>query len=174
MLNEKRVLILGSGGAGKTTFTQKFAAKTQLPVFHLDALHWKPNWTAPDKTSWHHQVQDLVAQEQWILDGSYSGTLDLRLPRAQLIIYLDIPNWRCVWNIVKRRIKYASYTGKTRPGMPPGCPETIFFSFLKWVWKYPKHDRPKVFEAIEKYKPAEARVIVFRSYAAMDRFLNRF
>ncbi|MBC7774990.1 MAG: AAA family ATPase [Phycisphaerae bacterium] len=172
MLNEKRILILGSGGSGKTTFTRKLAAKTQLPVYHLDALHWKPNWTAPNKAAWQYQVADLVQENSWIIDGSYFGTLNLRLPRAELIVFLDMPNWRCIWNILKRRVQYAQFRGKIRPGMPPECPETLYFSFLKWVWQYPRHDKPKVFEAIEKWKIPEANVLVFKSYEAMEKFLN--
>lgn len=172
MLNHSRILILGSGGSGKTTFARKLSDQTKLPVIHLDALHWKPNWIAPDKQSWQTQVAALVQQDTWILDGSYFGTLPLRLQRAQLIIYLDIPNWRCIWNIFKRRIQYASFRGKIRPGMPPGCPETIYFSFLKWVWTYPWKEKPKVFDSIKKLKSPGTQVLVFKSYQEMDHFLN--
>jgi len=172
MLKEKRILILGSGGSGKTTFARKLAAKTNLPLFHLDAIHWKPNWTAPNESEWQSQVAELVQQGSWIIDGSYFGTLNLRLPRAEMIIFLDIPNWRCIWNILKRRIQYAPFRGRTRPGMPPCCPETLYFSFLKWVWRYPKHDKPKVFHAIEKWKQSETKVLVFKKYEALENFLK--
>lgn len=167
----KRILILGSGGSGKTSLSRKLAAKTQIPLIHLDALYWKPGWKEPDKTEWQNRVMDLVAQDSWVIEGNYSGTLNLRLPPAEWIILLDIPNWRCIWNIFKRRIKYAQSGSKARPEMPPWCPETISLSFLIWVWLFPRHSKPKVLKAIEQWKNPGARVFIFRNYEAMDRFL---
>jgi len=43
-----RILIPGSGGSGKTTFTRKLAAKTGLPLHHLDTLYWQPGWQKPE------------------------------------------------------------------------------------------------------------------------------
>lgn len=165
----KRVLVIGSGGSGKSTFSQKLAAKTGLPLFHLDALFWKPGWLAPGSADWHKTVAALIEQDNWILDGNYGGTLELRLSKADTIFFLDMPNWRCVWNLVKRRIKYARIT---RPGMPAGCPEKINFTFLAWVWGYPKRNKPKVLNSIETHKQADAKVLIFKSYEAMETFLK--
>jgi len=77
-----------------------------------------------------------------------------------------------LWNILKRRIRFAAFTGRTRPGMPPQCPEKIYFSFVKWVWNYPMKDRPKVFEAIRQHKNAGANLIVFNNYCKLQRFLE--
>lgn len=130
MLIAKRILILGSGGSGKTSFSRKLAAKMQIPAIHLDTLYWEPGWKEPDKTEWQNRVAELVQQKAWVMDGNYSGTLHLRLPPAEWIILLDMPNWRCIWNILKRRIEYAKSGSMTRPEMPPGCPETISLSFF--------------------------------------------
>lgn len=168
----KRVLVLGSGGSGKSTFARKIAEKTGLPLYHLDALFWKPGWVQPKPEEWKKTVSDLVEQEHWIIDGSYGGTLELRVPRADYIFYLDTPNWRCVWNILKRRIKYAKVFGRARPGMAAECPEKISFSFLTWVWFYPRKNKPKVLASIMKLKQTDATFLIFTSYDALEKFLN--
>lgn len=167
-----RMLVLGSGASGKTTFSIKLAAKTGLPLFHLDSLFWNPGWKATDSVTWENTVEALVGKEQWIIDGSYGGTLELRIPRADTILFIDIPSWRCIWNIIKRRIKYAHIFGLTRPGMPPDCPEQLYFSFLIWVWRYPKVNKPKVLASIQKLKKSETDFLVFRSYKEMDLYLK--
>ena len=171
MFNAKRILILGSGGSGKTSFSRKLAAKMQIPAIHLDTLYWEAGWKEPDKNQWQSRVAELVKQPTWVMDGNYSGTLNLRLPPAEWIIFLDIPNWLCVWNIFKRRIQYAKAGRDARPEMPPGCPETVNLRFLVWVWQYPRHSRPKVFQALEKWKTPEARVLILNNYKAIDQFL---
>ena len=167
----KRILVLGAGGSGKTAFALALAAKTGLPLFHLDALYWQPGWKQPEPAAWQKTVADLVAQDKWIIEGSYGGTLDLRVPKADYIFYLDTPNWRCVWNILKRRIKYARFVGRTRPGMAAECPEKISFSFLMWVWLYPRKNKPKVLASITKLKHPDAKFLIFKSYDTMDKFL---
>jgi len=91
-----RILIPGSGGSGKTTFTRKLAAKTGLPLHHLDTLYWQPGWQKPEAAAFQQRVADIGATENWIVDGSYFDTLDLRVPRADWIIFLDIPKYVCL------------------------------------------------------------------------------
>lgn len=167
----QRILVLGCGGSGKTTFARKLAEKTGLPLHHLDALYWKPNWTKPPTAEFLETVSEIVKQDKWILDGSYMGSLPIRVVRSDLILYLDFPNYVCLWNILKRRIKYAAFTGRTRPGMPAECPETIYFSFVKWVWQYRKKDKPKVLEVIAAHKNADAQVVILDNYKKLEAFL---
>lgn len=169
LLPMKRVLVIGSGGSGKTTFSKKLAEQTGLPLYHLDALYWKPGWKEPEKAEWRANMDALARRDEWIIDGNYSGTFDLRMPHADLIVFFDIPAYRCIWNILKRRLQYARFT---RPDMAPGCPETIGFGFLIWVWQYPKKNKPKVLEAIRNLKAAHAKVLIFNSYEAVDVFLT--
>lgn len=168
-----RVLVLGSGASGKTTFSLKLSEKTGLPLYHLDSLYWSPGWKATEEKAWREKVADLVQKDRWIIDGSYGGTLDLRIPHADTILFLDISNWQCVWNILKRRIKYSRLSGKTRPGMPVDCPERIYFSFVMWVWTYPWRKKPGVLKAINDLKKPDTEVKIFRSYGEMNRFLDR-
>ncbi len=86
-----RVLVIGSGGAGKTTLVTAIADRLGLPVVHLDQEFWRPGWEPTDIPRWRTRVTELVAADRWVLDGNYGGSLDLRLPRTELIVFLDLP-----------------------------------------------------------------------------------
>ena len=68
-----------------------------LPVHHLDRLHWKPNWTEPPKEEWQKIQADLCAEEEWVIDGNYGGTMDIRLAACDTVVFLDLSRWRCVF-----------------------------------------------------------------------------
>lgn len=101
-----------------------------LPIIHLDQHYWQPNWQEPTKTAWTTKVEELIKQDKWIMDGNYGGTLDLRIKRADIIVYLDASTIKCLYRVIKRIIKYR---GKVRPDMPQGCPERFDLDFLHYV-----------------------------------------
>lgn len=166
-----RVLVIGCGAVGKTTFAQRLAATTGLPLIHLDSLYWKAGWIKTPDPEWEPVVREAIAHEQWIIDGSYTGTLALRLTRADTVIYLDYPRRISYWHMVKRRIRYA-LPGSRRPGLPEGCPERIFGSFVKWIWRYPKRDRPRVLSIIQN--AAHVDVVRLESPKKADAYLKQF
>jgi adenylate kinase family enzyme len=166
----KRVLILGSGSAGKTTFAQALAGATGLPLVHLDSLHWGPGWNSVAPQVFQKRLASALKRPAWIIDGSYLASLPQRLKRADTVIYLDYSRWRCLAQLLKRRLAYRSSTGKIRPGMPDGCPERIYFSYVRWLWRYPISERPKVFAAIDQCKH-KVNVLRFSDPGAADGFL---
>jgi adenylate kinase family enzyme len=155
----QRVMIIGSAGSGKSTLSQALGRILDLPVIHLDKYYWKPNWVPTPNDEWDEVVEQLAMKEQWIIDGNYSRTLDIRILRADLIIFMDMPRWLCMYGILKRRVMYHN---KTRGDLNEGCPEKIDFEFVKWVWNYRKRSRGKTIEKLEKVKEHK-RVIVLRS-----------
>jgi adenylate kinase family enzyme len=159
-----RILVIGSGGSGKSTFSIKLAHKMNLPLVHLDEKYWKPNREKPTDSEWQEKVESLLVEEKWIIDGSYLNTLALRLTKADTIILLDIHNYICIFNIIKRRLKYSKFTKRTRPGLPNYLSERIYFKFLKWVWNYRKKELPKVLSIIENSKAANAKLLIFKNY----------
>ena len=78
-----RVVITGLAGSGKSTFALALAARSGLPVLHLDLSFWKPGWVAPSETEWRDKQRGVLAGDAWIADGNYHETLDLRLERAR-------------------------------------------------------------------------------------------
>src|SRR5204862_4664583 len=85
----RRVLVTGLAGSGKSTFSRSLAAKTGLPLIHLDIHFWKPGWVEPSEAEWREKQRGLLAGDAWIVDGNYHETLDLRLERADTILFLD-------------------------------------------------------------------------------------
>ncbi len=126
----KRIMVIGCCGAGKTTLSRNLGKILSLGVTHLDQHYWKAEWTETPADIWAEQVKNLAAHDSWILDGNYSGTMDIRLQRADTVIFLDYATPVCLWRIMKRVWKYR---GRERPDMPPGCRERFDWNFFHYV-----------------------------------------
>lgn len=164
----QRVLVIGSGGAGKTTLSSALAEATGLPVVHLDAHFWRPGWIQPSSEEWAEQVDRLIAQPRWIMDGNYGGTMARRLEACDTAIFLDRPRLLCVWRVVKRRLRYH---GVARPDLPPGCPEQLNMEFVRWIWSYPGRKRPTILRALADLRD-DQRAVILRTGADVRRFLD--
>jgi adenylate kinase family enzyme len=141
-------------------------ALTGLKVIHLDVLHWKPDWTEPDKSEWQKTVETALKGDAWIIDGNFGGTMEMRIRASDTVIFLDLPRTLCVYRILKR---VATYRKGTRPDMAEGCDEKFDWEFLKWVWNYPERSRPKV-EALLKPVENEKKVIRLKSKREVENF----
>ena len=163
----RRVLVIGSGGAGKSVFARRLGARLGLEVVHLDRLYWRPGWVETPKEEWRRKVSELAGREAWVMDGNYSGTLDLRLAACDTVVFLDLPRAVCLWRVLKRAVMYR---GRPRPDRAEGCREKLNFEFLQWVWGYPTRSRPKVIRLLEEHS-RDKRVVRLRSRAEVERFL---
>ena len=164
----QRILVIGSGGSGKSTVAKEIASRLHLPLIHLDALYWQPGWRATDKAAWERLVGELIAAPSWVLDGNYGGTLDVRLARCDTVVFLDLPRLICLWRVVKRRIEFG---GRSRPDVAPGCPEQLTWEFVRWVWTYPGSRRPGILRRLDGLR-ADQRAIVLSSNQMVRRFLD--
>jgi adenylate kinase family enzyme len=162
----QRVLVIGSGGSGKTTFARRLAERTGLPLIHLDAIYWRPGWQPTPADEWREIVEQVISRDSWIIDGNYGGTLDLRLEACDTVVFLDIPRLICLWRVLRRQL---GHLGKTRPELPVGCPERLTWEFLVWIWTYPKSRRGRILERLDALA-ARKRVVVLRSQRAIDEF----
>ena len=162
-----RIQIMGCSGAGKSTLARKLGEKTGLPVIHIDQLFWKSGWVESSKDEIDRKIMEAAAGERWILDGSYSRTMEHRLERCDLVVYLDLPRWVCVASVIYR---YLQNIGRVRPDMPEGCPEKIDWKFLTWVWNYNRKHRQAYLGMLEKL-PQE-KVVILKSRQAVKHFLE--
>jgi adenylate kinase family enzyme len=161
-------MVIGGSGAGKSTFALALAARTGLPLYHLDREFWQADWTEPSPQEWRERVSLLTGLDRWIMEGTYTNTLDVRLPRADLVLWFDFPRHVCLYRVVRRVLRYY---GEVRPDLAPGCPERFDLNFLKFVWTFNDHYRPRIVDALHRYAP-QLEPVVFGCDADADRFLQ--
>ncbi len=164
----KRVLVIGSPGAGKSTFALKLSKRINLPVIHLDKEFWNPGWIETPADQWRAKVRELVEPDKWIIGGSYDSSLDIRLPRADTVIFMGFPRRLCLWRVFKRII---TSLGKVRFDMAEGCPEKIDFGFFKWIWNYRRDHYPKIYEKLNSHHNSK-NLIFIKSPAEARRFIR--
>lgn len=158
------MLVVGNAGSGKSVLARSIGVTYQLPVVHLDRLYWQPGWVAPESEAWTARVTELAAKECWVIDGNYQKTLLLRLARAELVIYLDMPRWLCLWRVLCRH-------GKKRPDLQEVLEEKFdreLLRFLWQVWCFPKERGKRLWAMLEN---SGVMVVRLRSRRQVRAFL---
>ena len=169
----QRVVVTGTAGAGKSTFSRALSAKTGLPVIHLDVHFWKPGWVEPSEVEWRDKQRDLLSGEKWIVDGNYHATLDLRLECADTAVFLDTPWSVCSWRAFIRGVR-------KRPigfELPNGCEESALRRLseewlLAWrIWRGRRSEYEQELGTLSRHGNHVA-LYVLRSQGAARDFLG--
>lgn len=163
----RKVLLIGPGGAGKSTLANQLGELLDIEVLHLDKFYWQPGWVEMPKGEWLKTVEELLNRDAWIMDGNYSGTLDIRYKACDTVIFLDMARTLCLWRVLKRALMYRK---RSRPDMAEGCAERLTLEFILWIWNYPRRTRPKIIRMI-KSKSEEKRIVWLRSQSDVKSFL---
>lgn len=164
----ERIMIIGCGGAGKSTLARQLGEKTGLPVIHLDQLFWRPGWVSVSKEEFDKLHREALAGEKWIIDGNFDRTMGERIKRCDTVIYLDFSRFACLMGVCKRIL--TTY-GTVRPDMGEGCPERIDREFLQWVWNFNKNKREKNYRMLNEAEGVET--IVLKNRRAVKKFLKQ-
>ncbi|GLO58455.1 MULTISPECIES: AAA family ATPase [unclassified Pseudomonas] len=166
----QRIVILGNAGSGKSTLARAVGKRLGVPVVHLDTLFWEPGWVEPDAEQFRQRVGEATAGDSWVCEGNYARrTFDLRLPRADLVIWLDTPRLTCFTRVILR-----SVMNRPRPDLPAGCTEKLdraFLTFLNFVWNFDRGYRPGI-EAQRLAKGPQVPVVHVRGSQQIAAFLD--
>lgn len=165
----KKILIIGSGGAGKSTLSRRLKDATGIEVIHLDKVFWRPNWVETPKDEWEKTIGNLIKKDSWIMDGNFGGTLQMRFAACDTVIFLDVPRTICVRQAFTR---FLFYKGNSRPDMAEGCGEKFDLEFYKWIWDFPKRTKPKIEGLINQFRDTK-NIIRLTSKKEIENFLKK-
>ena len=158
----KKVIVIGCPGSGKSTVSRTLHNKTGIPLYHLDMMYWNADKTTVEKSVFLERLSDVLEKDEWIIDGNYSSTMELRMVACDTVIFLDYPLDVCLDGIRERR-------GKSRSDMP--WIETEEDSeFIEFIKNYNEQQKPKVLELLKKY--SDKNIIILESREQADAFLN--
>jgi adenylate kinase family enzyme len=163
----QRVVILGPPGSGKSTLARELGAVLGVPVFHLDAIYWRPGWVAAPREAFVAEIARIAALPGWITDGNYPETFPTRLGAADCLVYLDMPAWRTLPRIIRR---IARGYGRPRADGPAGCDERFDAEFLRFAWTWNRIRRARSLELMAAFG---GEAVVIRNRAERAALLSR-
>ena len=158
----KKVIVIGCPGSGKSTVSRALHKKTGIPLYHLDMMYWNADKTTVKKSVFLERLSAVLEKNEWIIDGNYGSTMELRMAACDTVIFLDYPLDVCLDGIRERR-------GKPRSDMPWIETEEDA-EFIEFIKNYNEQQKPKVLELLEKY--GDKNIIILRSREQADAFLN--
>lgn len=158
-----RILILGCPGSGKSTFARRLAARTGLPVVHLDNIWWRADGIHISREDFDRALADLLQGEEWILDGNYSRTYEVRIRACDTAIFLDYPESVCMAGITARVGQPHSDMPWTETALDP--------ELVALVQSYRRDQRPQVLSLLQKYP--EKQAVIFTDREEADAWLDR-
>ena len=164
----ERVMIIGCGGAGKSTLARQLGEKTGLPVVHLDKIWWEPgNWDHMEREEFDIRLAEEMSKDRWILDGNFNRTMEVRLEHCDTVIYLDLPRLVCLKSWIGRVIKN---WGHHRPDMAPGCNEWFDPEMAGWIWNFNKKNRERYYALLNASEGKQ--IIILRNRRQVREFLE--
>ena len=159
----KKVIIIGCPGSGKSTFARELKKITGLPLYHLDMMYWKSDRTTVTKEVFLDRLRAAMDNQEWIIDGNYGASMEMRFEECDTVFFLDYPTEVCIEGIESRR-------GQPRSDMPWVENDNMDEDFIAFINNYNSQSRPKVLNLMEKY--ASKNIITFHSREESEKFLS--
>lgn len=160
----KKVIVIGCPGSGKTTFAEKLHKATGIPLYYLDAIWHKPDKTHISREEFDERISEIFATDEWIIDGNYSRTIEMRLKECDTVFLFDLPTEVCLQGATER-------IGKGRYDLP-WIEKELDPEFEQFIKNFAETTLPKIYELIDKYKDGR-QVIIFKSREEADEFIQR-
>ena len=158
----KKIIVIGCPGAGKSTFARKLRDATGIPLYYLDMLYHKPDKTIVKREEFDIGLNDIIKKDNWIIDGNYQRTLELRLRECDTVFFFFFSLDVCLMGAESR-------VGKKREDMP-WVETELDEDFRQCIIDYPKESLQKTYQLLKKYK--EKNIIIFTSREEADEYVK--
>ena len=159
----KKVIVIGCPGSGKTTFAEKLCKKTGIPLYHLDAIWHKPDRTHIPRDDFDARMREIFAEDEWIIDGNYSRTIEMRLMECDTVFLFDLPKEICLQGAVER-------LGKGRYDMPWTDSE-LDPKFKSEIENFATEMLPIIYNLLDKHGQNK-KIVIFKSREEAENFLK--
>lgn len=165
----RRIMIIGQPGSGKSTLARTLGKLLNLPVVHIDLIHWQPGWIERSGAEKDRLCAEVHARETWVFEGGRSVTWPERLARADVLIWLDFPLFIRAWRVCLRTLKNH---GSSRPDMPEDCPEHFNWEFTEWIWST-RHTGRQRMRVLYDAAPKSKQKFRLGNRRAVDNFISQ-
>lgn len=159
----RKIIVIGSPGAGKSTFSRKLRDLNGLPLFYLDMIWHKPDKTNVSQEEFDRRLIEILQKDEWIIDGNYLRCMPLRLEYCDLIYFFDLPMEECLAGALDR-------IGTKREDMP-WVEEEADEEFMEYIRNFPNIQLPKIYELIDH---SDKELIIFKSREDADEYLRNY
>ena len=158
-----KIIVIGCPGSGKSTFSRSLQKVIKIPLFHLDLLYWNADRTIVEESIFHQRINEIIQKDEWIIDGNYGSTMELRLQECDTVFFLDYPLEVCLNGIKERK-------GKIRTDMPwQEKEDEEDIEFNTFVKNFDIQNRPRILELLKKYFYKE--IHIFKNRNEADEFI---
>lgn len=159
----KKIIVIGCPGSGKSTFSRALHDITDIPLYHLDMLYWNADRTIVDKVVFLERLSNTLQNSEWIIDGNYTSTMELRLRACDTVFFLDYPLDVCLEGVRERR-------GIPRDDMPWTEDDEDDVEFIEFIKNYDSQSKPKVLELLNKCHNKD--IYIFKNRSNADNYLK--
>ena len=163
VLTMNKVIVIGCPGSGKTTFAEKLHEKTGLPLYYLDAIWHKPDRTHISREDFDDRIREIFAEDEWIIDGNYSRTIEMRLKECDTVFLFDLPAEVCLQGATER-------LGKGRYDMP-WIDTEIDPEFKSEIEHFSIDVLPEIYNLLEKHGQNK-KIVVFKTRDEADKYIE--
>lgn len=159
----RKIIVIGSPGAGKSTFSRQLRDITGLPLYHLDMINHRPDRTTVSREEFDGRLSEILSTDEWIIDGNYQRTIETRLENCDAVFLLDFPLEVCLAGAAAR-------VGTKREDMP-WVEEELDEEFRQWIVDFPNEKLPEIYQMLERCK--DKNIVVFKSRQETEKYLQK-
>ncbi len=166
MNKPNKIAILGNSGSGKSTLASKLGQGLSLPVHHIDLHFYVEEAQLLTDKEWTQRLTTILAKDKWVVEGG-GDNLELRIEKADIVVFIDIPTYVCLWRIVKRYVLYKLQ----KPHLAEPYHNALSWTMLKYLLTFNNKNRPEIRLFLDQYKNTK-KIVVIKSGSFGDNFLN--